>query len=93
MRGTCPIFRSSFQSDTHTALAIAGDFYPRVSDANDFVSPNTEAALCLTVHEVLKTFGKMSKGLLLEATFVEEALDVDIDDQLRGLPLRVEEDS
>ena len=92
LRDTCPIFRSSFHLDTHTALTIAGDLHPRVSDANDFVSPTTEAAMCLTVHEVLKTFGKMSKGLLLEATCVKEALDIDVDDQLRGLPMRVEEE-
>ena len=93
LRGTyCPAFHSSFHLDTNTALAIAGDFYPRVSEANDSVSPSTEAAMCLTVYEVLKTFGKMSKGLVLEATTVEEALDHDVDAQPQGLSLPVEEE-
>ncbi len=88
LRGTyCPVFHSSFHLDTNTALAIAGNFYPRVSEANDFMSPTTEAALCLTVYEVLKTFGKIGKGLMLEATTVEEALDHDIDAQPQGLSL------
>ena len=74
----CPRFESSFQLDTQTALAFAKHFLPRIAEANDFVSPSTERALGLTVYEVLKTFGKISKGILLEATSVEEALDHDM---------------
>ena len=91
-RGThCPKFVSSFRLDTQTAMAFASDYLPRVSQANHFVAPYSEAALCLTIYEMLKTFGKVSSGMLLEAATVEQALDIKMEGPPKGVSLHVEQ--